>query len=123
LVAASAAAHAAMLNLAGQNLYTEIIGKRGPILVFEAGLGNDLSTWRKVAPAVSTFARVVLYDHAGLGSSLPLRHPDVPIIAGDAAASLHGLLLTADLPPPYILVGHSLAGFTCRCSRASIRAM
>jgi pimeloyl-ACP methyl ester carboxylesterase len=86
------------------------VGKTSPIIVFEAGLGNDISTWRLAAPAVSRFARVVLYDHAGLGRSLPWEQSDAPITAEDVATSLHSLLMKADLPPPYILVGHSLGG-------------
>jgi pimeloyl-ACP methyl ester carboxylesterase len=86
------------------------VGKTSPIIVFEAGLGNDISTWRLAASAVSRFARVVLYDRAGLGRSLPWEQPDAPITAEDVATSLHSLLMKADLPPPYILVGHSLGG-------------
>jgi pimeloyl-ACP methyl ester carboxylesterase len=37
----------------------------GPAVVFEAGLGNDSTTWKLVAGPVATFARVVLYDRAG----------------------------------------------------------
>jgi pimeloyl-ACP methyl ester carboxylesterase len=94
----------------GQNLHLKTFGASGPTVVFEAGLGNDSSTWRLVAGPVAAFARVVLYDRAGLGQSLPVETKDAAVTADDVATSLHGLLAAADLHPPYILVGHSLGG-------------
>jgi pimeloyl-ACP methyl ester carboxylesterase len=110
LMAAVPSTPAAVIPVDGQNLYVEVIGKTGPVIVFEAGLGNDISTWRLVAPAVSRFARVVLYNRAGLGRSLPWVRPDAPVTAEEVATSLRSLLMKVDLPPPYILVGHSLGG-------------
>jgi pimeloyl-ACP methyl ester carboxylesterase len=110
LIAATRGTVAATISIGGQNLDFEILGKNGPVVVFEAGLGNETSTWRLTAPAVSRIGRAFLYDRAGLGKSVPLRRRDVPITAEDAAKSLHALLLKADLMPPYILVGHSLGG-------------
>jgi pimeloyl-ACP methyl ester carboxylesterase len=104
------AARDAVIAVDGQRLHVRIFGKAGPTVVFEAGLGNGASTWRKVAPAVSRFARVVLYDRAGLGRSLPLSRPDAPITAAGVAASLRDLLRQAGLVPPFILVGHSAGG-------------
>jgi len=63
-----------------------------------------------VAGAVESFARVVVYDRAGLGRSLPLARPSVSVTAGGVAAALHALLNKAGVAPPFILVGHSLGG-------------
>jgi pimeloyl-ACP methyl ester carboxylesterase len=105
------AAEDAVIAVDGQRLHVQIFGEAGPTtVVFEAGLGNDASTWRKVAPAVSRFARVVLYDRAGLGRSLPLSRRDAPITAAGVAASLRDLLRRAGLTPPFVLVGHSAGG-------------
>jgi pimeloyl-ACP methyl ester carboxylesterase len=101
--------HDAILTVGDQNLHIEMFGESGPTIVFEAGLGNDTSTWRLVAASVAKFARVVLYDRAGLGQSMPLSKNSA-ITADDAAANLHKLLTAADIRPPYILVGHSLGG-------------
>jgi len=101
----------AVFAIDGQNLHIRIIGNSGPTIVFEAGLGNDMATWRPVAQAVARFARVVLYDRAGLGKSLPLARTGAPVTAANVAASLHLLLKKAGLRPPFILVGHSLGGF------------
>jgi pimeloyl-ACP methyl ester carboxylesterase len=99
----------ATLTVNGQNLHIETSGDAGPTVVFEAGLGNDLSTWKLVAGPVATFARVVLYDRAGLGQSLPMTKNSA-VTADEVAMNLHGLLAAADIRPPYILVGHSLGG-------------
>lgn len=98
------------LAVDGQKLHMETLGETGPTVVFEAGLGNDSSTWRLVAGPVAKFARAVLYDRAGLGQSLPIVTKKSAVTAEEAATTLHRLLIAAQLPPPYILVGHSLGG-------------
>ena len=74
-VVAVAASHDGILNVDGQNLHIQKVGDVGPPIVFEAGLGNDSSTWRRITSPVAKFARVVLYDRAGLGQSLPMIDP------------------------------------------------
>jgi pimeloyl-ACP methyl ester carboxylesterase len=111
LVAPSiAASHDAILTVGGQNLHIETLGESGPTIVFEAGLGNDSSTWKSVIGPIAKFARVVLYDRAGLGQSLPMLNKNSPVTADQVAIKLRKLLATADIPPPYMLVGHSLGG-------------
>lgn len=107
--APKAAGRDAMFNVNGQNLHIETFGPPRPAVVFEAGLGNDATTWRLVAGSVATFAHVVLYDRAGLGRSLPLTK-DAPVTADEVAANLRALLAAAAIRPPYVLVGHSLGG-------------
>jgi hypothetical protein len=54
---------------------------------------------------------VCAYDRWGLGgsdSNARARH------IGDATADLHALLAAADVPPPYILASHSIAGLIHR---------
>src|SRR5579872_15267 len=106
----SAASHNESLTIGGQNLHIEMLGESGPIVVFEAGLGNDSSTWKFIAGRVAKFARVVLYDRAGIGQSLPMMNKSSPVTAAQVASNLHTLLVTADIHPPYMLVGHSLGG-------------
>jgi len=105
-----AAAQDRILAVGGQNFHVETLGESGPTIVFEAGLGNDASTWKLVAGPVAKFARVVLYDRAGLGQSLPTMDKNSAVTADQVATNLHKVLVTADIRPPYILVGHSLGG-------------
>lgn len=55
--------------------------------------------------------RACAYDRAGLGYSDP--GPE-PRDSRRIVAELHALLGRADIPPPYILVGHSFGGFNTR---------
>jgi pimeloyl-ACP methyl ester carboxylesterase len=105
-----AAARDRFLTVGEQNFHVEMLGESGPTIVFEAGLGNDASTWKLVAGPVAKFARPVLYDRAGLGQSLPIMNKNSAVTAEQVATNLHQLLSTADIHPPYILVGHSLGG-------------
>jgi pimeloyl-ACP methyl ester carboxylesterase len=100
----------AILTVNGQNLHIETFGASGPTVVFETGLGNDSTTWKSVAEPIARFARVVLYDRAGLGQSLPMTKKNSAVTADEVATNLHALLAAADIRPPYILVGHSLGG-------------
>ena len=101
---------AATFNVGGQPLHIEKRGARGPIVVFESGLGEDSSAWREVVGPVSEFAQAVVYDRAGLGRSQPLATPGQPIAARAVADRLGALLAQAGLHPPFLLVGHSLGG-------------
>jgi pimeloyl-ACP methyl ester carboxylesterase len=105
-----ASAQDTLLTIDGEKLHVETLGMSGPPVVFEAGLGNDSTTWKLVAGPIATFARVVLYDRPGLGQSSPLKDKNAAITAEEVAARLHALLAAADIRPPYILVGHSLGG-------------
>jgi pimeloyl-ACP methyl ester carboxylesterase len=105
-----AASRDAIVAVNGQNFHIETLGSSGPTVVFEAGQGNDFTTWRLVAGPVAKFAHVVLYNRAGLGKSLPLMRKSTAVTADAVATDLRALLTAADIPPPYILVGHSLGG-------------
>lgn len=105
-----APAHDALVTVGSDRLHVETIGEAGPTVVFEAGLGNDATTWKSVAAPIAAFARVVLYDRVGLGQSSQLKDARAAITADEVASRLHALLAAADIHPPYILVGHSLGG-------------
>ncbi len=79
----------------------------GATVVFEAGAGSSLEEWVRVQPAVSRFARTISYDRAGIG--LSDRGP-TPRDGRQIAVELHTALHRAQVPPPFILVGHSLGG-------------
>jgi pimeloyl-ACP methyl ester carboxylesterase len=78
--------------------------------VFEAGFGEDTNTWQDVQPKIAKFARTFAYDRAGLGKSdMAPASPHARTVL-DMVADLHALLQAAKVPPPYVLVGHSLGG-------------
>ncbi|MGH7712691.1 MAG: alpha/beta hydrolase [Gemmatimonadaceae bacterium] len=63
---------------------------------------------RRCAGALTTS---VLYDRAGTGWSDSV---ELPRTAADVIAELRALLAVAKVPPPYLLVGHSLGGAYAR---------
>ncbi len=94
------------------HLYEMGSGRRdGPTVIFESGLGCSCLDWCKVQPEVAKFAHAVSYDRAGLGWSDSSPNPRT---SEQMVAELHTLLTNANVPRPYILVGHSFGGLTIR---------
>ncbi len=96
-----APARDALVTVGSDRLHVETIGRvRAPRSVFEAGLGNNSTTWKSVAGPIAAFARVVLYDRLGLGESAQLKDTRATITADQVASRLHALLTAADTHPP-----------------------
>jgi pimeloyl-ACP methyl ester carboxylesterase len=101
----------AMVDVGGRRLHINCTGKGDPVVVMDAGRGNSSATWNLVQPEVAKFARVCVYDRAGLGSS----EPAVQLrTSQQMVRDLHALLTNARIRPPYIMVGHSLGGMNVR---------
>ena len=103
-------------DIGGRSLYLECVGEGSPTVVMEAGSGGDHTTWTEVVDAVRDSHRTCTYDRANTGDSSPaggVRTHE------DAVRDLHALLGTANIPPPYILVGHSLGGISMRLFAAT----
>jgi pimeloyl-ACP methyl ester carboxylesterase len=83
----------------------------GPAVVFDAGISASSLSWLKVAPRVAEFARAVSYDRSGLAWS---DRTHTPVSARSLARELEVLLRAANVPAPYILVGHSFGTFVAR---------
>ena len=95
----------------GRTLHLLCEGRGSPTVILESGVGDGMTVWRKVQPALAQHHRVCAYDRAGLGLSPPgsqLR--DLNAVTED----LHRLIVRAHLRAPYILVGHSFGGLTQR---------
>ena len=95
------------VDVGGYRVFTSQVGSGEPVVVFEAGLGEDTSTWDKVLPQVAHFSHTFAYDRAGLGKSDP--SPNSKSVE-QMVKELHAVLNAAHVSPPYILVGHSLGG-------------
>ncbi|MGF1645260.1 MAG: alpha/beta fold hydrolase [Thiotrichales bacterium] len=99
------------LNVDGHQVHLLCAGRGAPAVILEAGLGGSSFDWSEVLPAVSQFTQVCAYDRAGYGYS-ELGHP--PRTGERIAAELHELMLQAEIPAPYVLVGHSFGGYVVR---------
>ena len=89
----------------------ENAGPAAPVVVFEAGGTQGLTTWRSVFQDVAEFAAVVAYDRAGTHGSESDGELPTP---RHVAENLHTLLEQVGAEPPYVLVGHSLGGLYIR---------
>ncbi len=98
-------------DVGGFKMHMDCAGQGSPAVILESGLGDTYISWRKVQPQIAKFSRVCSYDRAGLGFSDSSSRPRTSQVI---AQELHALLRAAAIPPPYVLVGHSMGGFDVR---------
>ena len=84
-----------------------VMGEGGPTVVLAAGFLGGTLDWGLVQPAVAKSARVVSFDTPGIGFSDPAPGPRTSTAI---VADLRAALAAAEIPPPYVLVGHSAGG-------------
>jgi pimeloyl-ACP methyl ester carboxylesterase len=100
-----------MVDVGGYRLHLNCTGSGSPTVVIDAGWGDSSAGWGWVQPEVARTTRICTYDRAGMGWSEVSPHPRT---ARQFAKELHTLLVKANEPGPYVLVGHSLGGYTMR---------
>jgi pimeloyl-ACP methyl ester carboxylesterase len=103
-----------LIDIGGRRLHIECRGKtNGPVVIVEAGLSQFTahSSYGRLFEHVVPFARICIYDRAGLGWSDPA--PD-PRTHQDMVQDLHKLIQAKAMRGPYILVGHSIGGLLVR---------
>ncbi|HTS37096.1 MAG TPA: alpha/beta hydrolase [Candidatus Solibacter sp.] len=98
-------------DVGGYKMHIDCIGEGSPAVILDSGLGDTYISWRKVQPQIAKSTRVCSYDRAGLGYSDSSPRPRT---SRSIAEELHALLQAASVPPPYVLVGHSMAGYDVR---------
>jgi len=92
-------------------LHLRELGAGTPVVILESGIAATSISWALVQSRVAEFARVASYDRAGLGWSAPCVAPRT---LQHMLSELNTLLAAAQLPPPYVLVGHSFGGLLIR---------
>ena len=100
-----------LADVGDHRLHINCTGTGSPTVVIVSGLGDWSTSWGVVQPEVAKTTRVCTYDRAGLGWS---DASSLPSDAAQFAKELHTLLQKANVPGPYVLVGHSLGGFIVR---------
>jgi pimeloyl-ACP methyl ester carboxylesterase len=100
-----------MVDVGGYQLHLLDQGTGGPTVVFDSGAGCTSLDWSLIQPELAKSTRTVAYDRAGYAWSdeSPLERTSENI-----AQELHTLLHNAEIPGPYVLVGHSFGGCTIR---------
>jgi pimeloyl-ACP methyl ester carboxylesterase len=84
-----------------------ISGHGATTVVLQSGLQDDRTSWSSVQPRLAKHATVISHDRPGRGAYGPALTSRDPC---SIAREQHALLQRAGLPPPYVLVGHSLGG-------------
>lgn len=102
------------LDLGGRKLHVVRSGHGSPAVILEAGAGCWSDLWRDVQATAGRFTATYSYDRAGHGRS----EPDDPWSLGSWVADLEAWLSAGQVPPPYLLVGHSLGGHVVRAFAA-----
>jgi pimeloyl-ACP methyl ester carboxylesterase len=100
-----------LVDVGGYHLHINCTGTGSPTVVIEAGLGDWSTGWDVVQQEVTRRTRVCTYDRAGWGWS---EVGPLPRDAAQFAKELHTLLQNANIPGPYVMVGHSLGGLGVR---------
>ena len=99
------------INIGFQTMYVDCLGENKPTIIIDVGIAASSASWYKIAKELSKNTRICLYDRAGYGWSDSGRGERT------TATIVHELKLLvkrAEIPGPYIIVGHSFGGFTAR---------
>lgn len=91
----------------GRELSISCHGTGSPTIVLEPGEGVPASAMQSISATFGPRLRVCSYDRANTGDSEPV---GTPRTGDQVVADLHGLLGAAEVPGPYVLVGHSAGG-------------
>jgi pimeloyl-ACP methyl ester carboxylesterase len=119
---------AGLVDIGGREIYLECRGEGSPTVILQSGFRNNAMVWSQdpaetgasmVMPALAEVTHVCAYDRPGtigfavdaLSRSDPIPMPQSPELV---TADLHALLEAADVPGPYVLVGHSFGGVFVR---------
>lgn len=100
-----------LVDVGGHRLHINCTGTGSPTVIIDAGLGDWSTSWGFVQEEVAKTTRVCTYDRAGLGWS---EVGPMPRNAEQHAKELHTLLQNAQIPGPYVMVGHSIGGLDVR---------
>ena len=104
-----------LVDIGGTRLHLLESGAGQPAVILEAGIAASCLNWTSLQAELARSTLACSYDRAGLGWSDPTNSPRT---ISNAIAELHALLTAAQIPPPFILTGHSFGGLLVRCYAA-----
>ena len=99
------------INIGFQTMYVDCLGENKPTIIVDVGIAASSASWYKIAKELSKNTRICLYDRAGYGWSDSGRGERT---TATIVHELKLLMKLAEIPGPYIMVGHSFGGFTAR---------
>lgn len=104
------------VDVGGRRLWAQVRGTTSPTVVLVAGGGMTGGFLQPLQARIAAFARTLIYDRPGLGSSDPAK---AALSFGDHAEDLHRLLTALGERPPFVLVGESYGGLIVRTFAAA----
>jgi pimeloyl-ACP methyl ester carboxylesterase len=100
-----------LIDVAAGRMHVRQLGAGLPAVMLESGIAASSLNWSLLQPRLSTMAATYSYDRAGFGwSSARGRACTLHKITDE----LHELVTALDVPKPYVLAGHSFAGYILR---------
>lgn len=90
------------------HIYCQGENNNKPTVLIDSGLGGFSLEWREIQNKLSGQYQICSYDRAGYGWSDP---GPFPRTTKTIVAELKILLESADVSPPYVLIGHSFGGY------------
>lgn len=102
----------------GLDIYYELTGTSGPVLVFQSGFMGIHDIWKYQVEALSSSFRCITHDNRGYGLSSKPEGSEY-YTAQLNADDINAVLNDAQIDEPYLLITHSMGGFTSLTYAAS----
>jgi len=101
-----------LVNIGSHRLHIHCEGRGSPTVIFDSGIGGFSLEWSTIQKKLAkNNLKVCSYDRAGYGWS---DSGPKPRTTSRITKELKTLLTQANVPGPYLLVGHSFGGFNIR---------
>lgn len=100
-----------LVDVGGYKMHIYCTGKGSPTVILDSANMGTVSNWAWIQPEIAKVTHVCAYDRADLGWSDLSPEPNG---TRQNAEALHTLLDKANVPAPYMLVGHSFGGLYVR---------
>ena len=75
-----------------------------PTIILESGFDAGMESWSYIIDSLAQYSKVYTYDRPGYGRS---NKKDAPHSFEEAAKQLYANLVSRNIEPPYVLVGHA----------------
>lgn len=105
------AAPGTKVRIPGAELHVSRMGQGEPCVILEAGIAASSINWRPLQAELARLTTTYSYDRAGFGWSVAEHHG---CTLAHITENLHAMLHAMQVPVPYVLVGHSFAGYITR---------
>lgn len=99
------------IDIGGRTLNIFCSGTGNPAVIFDSGARESGFIWSDIQSEIAKRTRACWFDRPGFGWSDPGPFPQT---SASTSRDLHELLHRAEIPAPYVLVGHSLGGLNVR---------